>query len=76
MLAERPDVMFIVGASEPTALVVKQVRELGFKGGAHADKAAASLKTDYSPNETANYNALKECEASWAWPASSFPSPC
>lgn len=29
----KPDVMFIGGASEPTALVVKQARELGFKGG-------------------------------------------
>jgi branched-chain amino acid transport system substrate-binding protein len=29
----KPDVMFIGGASEPTALVAKQARELGFKGG-------------------------------------------
>lgn len=33
VLATRPDVMFIGGASEPTGLVVKQARELGFKGG-------------------------------------------
>lgn len=33
VLAAKPDVMFIGGASEPTALVVKQARELGFKGG-------------------------------------------
>ena len=33
VLAEKPDVMFIGGASEPTGLVVKQARELGFKGG-------------------------------------------
>lgn len=32
-LASKPDVLFIGGASEPTALVVKQARELGFKGG-------------------------------------------
>ncbi|HMO45866.1 MAG TPA: ABC transporter substrate-binding protein [Rubrivivax sp.] len=32
-LAEKPDVMLIGGPSEPTALVVKQARELGFKGG-------------------------------------------
>jgi branched-chain amino acid transport system substrate-binding protein len=32
-LASKPDVMFIGGASEPTGLVVKQARELGFKGG-------------------------------------------
>ena len=33
VMAEKPDVMFIGGASEPTGLVVKQARELGFKGG-------------------------------------------
>lgn len=33
VLAEKPDVLFIGGPSEPTALVVKQARELGFKGG-------------------------------------------
>ncbi|HET8746957.1 MAG TPA: ABC transporter substrate-binding protein [Ramlibacter sp.] len=32
-VAGKPDVMFIGGASEPTALVAKQARELGFKGG-------------------------------------------
>nr|WP_285868128.1 ABC transporter substrate-binding protein [Mesobacillus maritimus] len=32
-LKENPDVMFIGGASEPTAKVVKQARELGFEGG-------------------------------------------
>jgi branched-chain amino acid transport system substrate-binding protein len=32
-LAAKPDVLFIGGPSEPTALVVKQARELGFKGG-------------------------------------------
>ena len=32
-LAAKPDVLFIGGASEPTGLVVKQARELGFKGG-------------------------------------------
>jgi branched-chain amino acid transport system substrate-binding protein len=31
--ASSPDVMFIGGASEPTALVIKQARELGFQGG-------------------------------------------
>lgn len=29
----KPDVMFIGGPSEPTALVAKQARDLGFKGG-------------------------------------------
>jgi branched-chain amino acid transport system substrate-binding protein len=33
VLAAKPEVLFIGGASEPTALVVKQARELGFKGG-------------------------------------------
>ncbi len=32
-LAGKPDVMFIGGPSEPTGLVIKQARELGFKGG-------------------------------------------
>ena len=32
-MAAKPDVLFIGGASEPTALVAKQARELGFKGG-------------------------------------------
>ncbi|WP_375457636.1 ABC transporter substrate-binding protein [uncultured Enterovirga sp.] len=31
--AASPDVMFVGGASEPTALVIKQARELGFEGG-------------------------------------------
>ncbi len=33
VLAASPDVLFVGGASEPTALVVKQARELGFQGG-------------------------------------------
>ena len=33
VIAAAPDVMFVGGASEPTALVVKQARELGFQGG-------------------------------------------
>src|SRR5215218_4820000 len=33
VLAANPDVLFIGGASEPTALIAKQARELGFKGG-------------------------------------------
>lgn len=33
VLQAKPDVLFIGGASEPTALVAKQARELGFKGG-------------------------------------------
>jgi len=33
VLQDKPDVIFIGGASEPSALVAKQARELGFKGG-------------------------------------------
>ena len=33
VLAAKPDVLFIGGASEPTGLVARQARELGFKGG-------------------------------------------
>ena len=33
VLETKPDVMFIGGPSEPTGLVAKQARELGFKGG-------------------------------------------
>jgi branched-chain amino acid transport system substrate-binding protein len=33
VMAEKPDVLFIGGPSEPTALVAKQAREIGFKGG-------------------------------------------
>lgn len=33
VMADKPDVLFVGGPSEPTALVVKQARELGFKGG-------------------------------------------
>lgn len=33
VLASDPDVLFVGGASEPTGLVVRQARELGFEGG-------------------------------------------
>ncbi|HJV79942.1 ABC transporter substrate-binding protein [Noviherbaspirillum sp.] len=33
VLQAKPDVLFVGGPSEPTALVIKQARELGFKGG-------------------------------------------
>ncbi|MGM0919885.1 MAG: ABC transporter substrate-binding protein [Bacillota bacterium] len=32
-LKEKPDVLFVGGPSQPTALLIKQARELGFKGG-------------------------------------------
>jgi branched-chain amino acid transport system substrate-binding protein len=49
VIAGSPDVMFVGGASEPTALVIKQARELGFQGGfavmdqAKLDEIAAVL---------------------------------
>ena len=49
VVAGSPDVLFIGGASEPTALVARQARELGFKGGfmvmdqAKLDEMAAVL---------------------------------
>lgn len=33
VLAAGPEVMFVGGASEPTALLIRQARELGFEGG-------------------------------------------
>jgi len=33
ILAAKPDVIFVGGPSEPTGLIIKQARELGFKGG-------------------------------------------
>jgi branched-chain amino acid transport system substrate-binding protein len=32
-LATKPDVLFVGGASQPTAMVIKQARDQGFKGG-------------------------------------------
>ncbi|WP_027013780.1 ABC transporter substrate-binding protein [Comamonas composti] len=58
-LADKPDVLFVGGASEPTALVVKQARELGFKGGfiimdqAKLDEMARVLGGDYKMLEGA-----------------------
>ncbi|AQQ54067.1 ABC transporter substrate-binding protein [Planococcus lenghuensis] len=58
-LEEDPDVMFIGGPSEPTALVAKQARDLGFEGGflimdqAKLDEMAAVLGGDYSMLEGA-----------------------
>lgn len=58
-LAAKPDALFIGGASEPTALVVKQARELGFKGGfvimdqAKLDEMARVLGNGYEMLEGA-----------------------
>ncbi|WP_431027122.1 ABC transporter substrate-binding protein [Lysinibacillus sp. LZ02] len=52
-LSKNPDVLFIGGASEPTALVLKQARDLGFEGGfiimdqAKFDQMAAVLGGSY-----------------------------
>lgn len=54
-LKEKPDVLFIGGASEPTAKVAKQARELGFKGGfVIMDQA----KLDEMKKITGSYDAL------------------
>lgn len=56
VLAAKPDVLFIGGASEPTGLVVKQARELGFKGGfVIIDQA----KMDEMSQVTGGYAALE-----------------
>ena len=52
-LSKDPDVLFIGGPSEPTALVLKQARDLGFEGGflvmdqAKVDQMAAVLGGGY-----------------------------
>lgn len=56
VIASSPDVMFVGGASEPTALVVKQARELGFQGGfAVMDQA----KLDEMAKVTGGYGPLE-----------------
>lgn len=46
-LNAKPDVLFIGGPSEPTALVLKQARDLGFKGGFLVmDQAKADQMSD------------------------------
>ncbi|MGG3470634.1 ABC transporter substrate-binding protein [Neobacillus pocheonensis] len=54
-LKEKPDVLFIGGASEPTAKVAKQARELGFKGGFIVMDQA---KLDEMKKITGGYDAL------------------
>ncbi|MFT4194418.1 ABC transporter substrate-binding protein [Ottowia sp.] len=56
VIAAKPDVMFIGGASEPTGLVVKQARELGFKGGFILIDQA---KADEVAKVTGGYTALE-----------------
>ncbi len=55
-LAAKPDVLFVGGASEPTGLVVKQARELGFKGGFFVMDQA---KLDEMAKVTGGYAALE-----------------
>lgn len=55
-LASKPDVLFVGGASEPTGLVVKQARELGFKGGFFVMDQA---KLDEMSKVTGGYAALE-----------------
>lgn len=55
-LKKKPDVLFIGGASEPTAKVAKQARELGFKGGFIIMDQA---KLDEMNKVTGSYEALE-----------------
>lgn len=55
-LKKKPDVLFIGGASEPTAKVAKQARELGFKGGFIIMDQA---KLDEMKKVTSTYEALE-----------------
>jgi branched-chain amino acid transport system substrate-binding protein len=55
-LKEKPDVLFIGGASEPTAKVAKQARELGLKGGFIIMDQA---KLDFMEKITGSYDVLE-----------------
>lgn len=56
VIQAKPDVLFIGGASEPTALVAKQARELGFKG---AFIVLDQAKLDEMAKVTGGYGALE-----------------
>jgi branched-chain amino acid transport system substrate-binding protein len=56
VIQAKPDVLFIGGASEPTALVAKQARELGFKG---AFIVLDQAKLDEMARITGGYGALE-----------------
>lgn len=56
VMQAKPDVLFIGGASEPTALVAKQARELGFKG---AFIVLDQAKLDEMAKITGGYGALE-----------------
>ncbi len=56
VMQAKPDVLFIGGASEPTALVARQARELGFKGGFIVLDQA---KLDEMARITGGYGALE-----------------
>lgn len=49
-LASKPDVLFVGGPSQPTAMVIKQARQLGFKGGFLVmDQAKVEQMTEVVP---------------------------
>lgn len=55
IVSEKPDVMFVGGASEPTGLVIQQARQLGYEGGfIMMDQA----KIDEAANVTGGLDAL------------------
>lgn len=56
VIQAKPDVLFIGGASEPTALVAKQARELGFKG---AFIVLDQAKLDEMAKITGGYSTLE-----------------
>jgi len=56
VIQAKPDVLFIGGASEPTALVAKQARELGFKG---ASIVLDQAKLDEMARITGGYGTLE-----------------
>nr|WP_315249641.1 ABC transporter substrate-binding protein [uncultured Duganella sp.] len=56
VIQAKPDVLFIGGASEPTALVARQARELGFKG---AFIVLDQAKLDEMAKVTGGYGALE-----------------
>lgn len=69
LVASKPDVMFVGGASEPTGLVIQQARQLGYEGGfimmdqAKIDEAANVLGGYEMLEDTVGVVPLSEAEA-------------
>lgn len=69
-LEEDPDVLFIGGPSEPTAIVAQQARELGFEGGFMVMDQA---KLDEMKNITGSYDVLEGSIGTMPLVYSEFP---